>query len=163
MSAGLNVSELRKLVGDGTWSWLNLYVDDNDLFCPETEGSMFGDIEDVKDGQDNGKGASGFPIAMHPQYCGVSLPMAHSGLSSLDGSPIPHLPWFITVVVRDIESGKWTYAQLVDLGPSKYVNGKELMRGIDLSVGTVSALGLHKNDLYKVAFRIIGGSQYVKG
>lgn len=144
-----------ELVGDGTWPFLVAAIDGEDIVVRGAKGTRFGGTDD---GQDNGEGASGFQTAQHPEYLGVSLPMAHSHIATMDGCPIPHLPWYTPVKVYSRKTFKVSYGHLIDIGPSK-----DTGHAIDMTNALVHSLGLSLDDgVYNVDYRIIGAAKYVK-
>lgn len=141
------------------WKWLSVTIDGDDLVVRGVRATNFGHSEDT---EDNGVGCGGFPVAKHPELCMVALPFRVSGTSrQFHDSPIPPLkvknPSHPGQLVRVYcpATGKSVVAELADLGPSLFTK-----TGIDLSEGTVKALGLTlKQGVYKVDYRIIGGAK----
>lgn len=139
------------------WDYLSgIIIDGSDLVMRGVRATYFGDVDDD---MDNGIGASGFHVRAHPEYAGVALPLRVSGLGGLfSGCPMPKLPWFIPVRVWSPKTQQSVYAHLVDLGPNPRTKTP-----IDLTVGTVRALGLDPSDgEWTVDFRVIGGAKYKK-
>jgi|SRR5882724_4084961 len=125
--------------------------------CDKTTASYFGDAADVAAGTDNGIGWLGFPVAHNPDVPGCALPM-RSRITSLLHSPIPMLPHLTPVHVLSHDTGLSVWCFLVDLGPSSGLGAIEGTqgRGIDLTEGALTALGLTKaKGLYAVSYRVI--------
>ena len=132
------------------WSWYTSHcdVDGKDIVVRNAIATYFGDPMDA---EDNGVGASGFETARHPEYLGCSLPFNTSALKVMKGCPIPRLPWYTPVKVYLHKTKIVVYTHLIDLGPHP-----KTKHHIDLTVGTLRALGLSRNDgVYDVDFRII--------
>lgn len=142
------------------FDWLKVQIDGDDLVVRGVEGSYFGDLQDVKSGQDNGVGADGFRVVDHPGFLGVALPTRRL----YHDSPIPDLricgPSPTTrpgqkVRVHYPGNGNVATCQLCDLGPNI-----RLERGIDLTVGTAHALALNlRHGDWMLDYRIFGAAK----
>lgn len=135
-------------------------MDGQDIVVRDCTASCFGDAADVRSGQDNGVGASGFRYwPDHPDYIGIALPMRCSGIRSLRKSPLPKLPWYWPVRVFAHETGKSVIAHVIDYGPTA---GLDSGAAIDLLPATVAALGLKwSKGLWQVDYRCIGAAKYM--
>ena len=107
------------LVGDGTWGFLNVRVDGDDILIEDALVTAFGG---ANDSGDNGETRSGVSTKLHPEVLGCALPMRrdNSGTDVLKGSPIPQLPNFIEVTFTDKTTGKSVSTKLLDEGPAKW-------------------------------------------
>lgn len=149
----------RELVGDNTWKKiLRPYIEGDDIICRGVAGTRWGGADD---GMDSGMTASGVDTKGNPTILGVSLPMRlvlkHGTFDETAGSPIPHLPWNLTVRVHSPTTGKSADAPLIDIGPAKWTGN-----AVDLSNQLVKILGLTlAAGEYLLDYRILKGAQWV--
>lgn len=137
------------------WEWLVAVMDGADILVRGAVGTRFGGEDDQ---EDNGIGASGFPVRANPLYLGVSLPQSGRGIASMKGCPLPKLPWYLPVKVYSHKTGAVAYGGLVDIGPSRTTK-----HAIDLTNSLVEALGLDLDDgVYGVDYRVIGGAAFLR-
>lgn len=145
---------LRHLTGDGTWPFMTVTVEGEDLIV-EGVSSWFGG---GRDSEDNSIGASGFNSALHSDYLGLSLPQSGRGIKTMAGCPIPKLPWFSPARVWSPDTNKTAIVHLIDIGPSRAT-----AHAVDLTPAVFEALGLSlEKGLYRVRVRLLGAAQYVK-
>jgi hypothetical protein len=153
--------------GTGSFHW-SIQVDGNDLLILNVWGTAFGGSNDP---QDDGQTSSGVSTKLHPFIMGVALPMSGYGLKSLQGSPIPHMPFGVHsngqdrpdgahVVIQDVVTGKQSpVVPVIDLGPSGYTGN-----AIDMSVALAKTFDPHataNNFKRKVNVRILNAARYV--
>lgn len=146
------------LVGDGTWPWIQMRVDGEDLVIAPGWVTAFGGEDDTVDGVFHGETASGLNTTENPDYIGCALPM-NRDVNSLRGSPIPKLPWKTPVIFQDLISGESVITKLIDEGPAK----KTKKIG-DLTVGAAKLFDEHAtaNNFERIlAIRITGGAKYL--
>lgn len=160
-----------KLVGDGTWAFF-LKVDGDDLTCDTAFATWFGGDNDP---QDSGSTACGYSTKWHPQLMGCALPMHGYGVSVLNGSPVPKMPFGLHsdgstnvdgcfVRVFNPATDKTITVPCIDLGPGKQATtNPAIPHAIDLSQAAFKAIGGSiEQGIVKVRYRILGGAKYVK-
>lgn len=144
----------RKLIGDGTWPWLDVAVEGDDIVCRSTPATWFGGDSDP---MDSGETASGILTRGHPALFGCALPMNVPHSAATKGSPIPRVPWKTVVRVFCHETHKVVEVPVIDLGP-----GKRTRHGLDLTVAAFEALGVNQErGILRVDYRILGGARFV--
>jgi hypothetical protein len=146
------------LVLKGTrYPWTAI-VDGDDLLVSNQIATWFGGSDDP---EDNGSTASGISTKSNPGIIGCALPMDNGKPLSDDnpcqGSPIPKLPWFTTVLVTNLNNGVQVPFKLIDLGPSA---PPVAHAAIDLTQHGFQALGgnLDIGNIH-VSYRIINGAK----
>lgn len=108
----------------------------SDYYQGQGKCSTFGDLADVKSGQDNGVGSTGFRTVDHPESPYMSLPI-----------PIWHalnLKGFERVIVQF--NGKQVSGFLADKGPNE-----GLARIVDCSPEVLRLLGAKTDDVVTVS------------
>lgn len=144
------------ITGDGTWPWIKMVVDGNDLLIAPGIVTAFGGANDT---MDSGQTASGVSTKDNPSYIGCALPMRRDSSSALRGSPIPKLPWKTQVVFYDQEAGIEVNTKLIDEGPAKWT--KHIG---DLTEAAAKMFDKHANAnnfTRTLSIRIVGGSKYL--
>ena len=90
-------------------------IDGADILVTNARFTCFGGANDP---QDSGATASGISTKAHPELLGCALPMRRDASKYLRGSPMPRLPWGISVVFSS--GDKEVTTKLVDEGPALY-------------------------------------------
>lgn len=148
------MNQNQKLIGDGTWEWLHVEVDGEDIVVRGCVATNFGGDSDS---MDDGTTASGINTKGHPDLLGCALPMA-SHIAATHGSPIPKVPWKTLVRVFCHETKQIITVPVIDLGP-----GKRTQHGLDLTLAAFKALGVDpKHGVMQVDYRILGGAKYLQ-
>lgn len=144
-----------KLIGDGTWTWIQMSKDGEDLVIEPGIVTAFGGDSDS---MDSGETASGISTRDNPSYIGCALPMRRDSSPSLRGSPIPNLPWKTTVIFSD-DHGVSVNTKLIDEGPARWTKhiGDLTVAAAQLFDRNASA-----NNFERVlGIRIVGGAKYL--
>ena len=143
------------LNGDGTWPWIKMKKDGDDLVIEPGIVTAFGGSDDS---MDSGETASGISTKDNPSYIGCALPMRRDSSKALAGSPIPRLPWKTTVIFSS-SNGISVNTKLIDEGPSKWT------RHIgDLTVAAARLFDTRataNNFTETLGIRIVGGAKYL--
>jgi hypothetical protein len=139
--------------GEG-WSF-TVVVDGDDLVVNNGTAKPFGFPWDPLD---NGQTASGADLKTNPSFQGCSLPMGGFKISSLNGSPLPKIPWRTTVRVTNLVTKKTTDLQLIDVGPPRRSGA-----AIALTEAAFEALGGDPRSAMQVSYRVLGGAKHLSG
>ena len=113
-------------------------VVNGDIVVTGRHATWFGGANDP---QDDGETASGVSTKANPSFLGCALPMdlgPGAKHNPCAGAPLPKLPWFTSVVVTNLATGRTLTVKLIDLGPS----GRPVAEAaIDLTQAAFVALG----------------------
>jgi hypothetical protein len=145
-----------KVVGDGTWPWIQARVDGDDIVIDPGIVTAFGGAHDT---MDSGETASGISTKDNPSYIGCALPMRRDASSALRGSPIPKIPWKTEVIFTEPKTGISVNTKLIDEGPAKWT--KHIG---DLTEAAAKLLNPHataNNFTQTLGIRIVGGARFL--
>jgi hypothetical protein len=157
-------SGTRILKGGAPWGMIAQVIG-NDIVVRGAKTTAFGGDNDTAD---NGQTACGFPTRGHPELMGCALPLAGFGVSSLNGTPLPHMKFGLTakgadnpngahVEVTDPVTRKQTTVPVIDLGPSGGTG-----HALDLTVAAARVFkpnATANNFSMKLDYRIIDGAK----
>lgn len=144
------------LVGDGTWPWIKMRIDGDDLVIEPGIVTAFGGKDDR---MDSGETASGISTKDNPDYIGCALPMRRDATDALRGSPIPRLPWKTSVIFSELVTGIQVNTKLIDEGPAKWT--KHIGDLTEAAAQLFDSHATANNFTRILAIRIIGGAKYV--
>jgi hypothetical protein len=122
-------------------SWLQVFRDGDDLLIPLAHATWFGGDSDP---EDDGETSSGVLTKGNPSLMGCALPLSGYGVRSLNGSPLPRMPFGLHSNGAPNPSGCWADVAAngvtlslpcIDLGPSLSTR-----HGIDLTVAAFKHL-----------------------
>lgn len=139
------------------WEFLKVEVSGTDLVIGPGIVTAFGGASDR---MDSGATASGLSTKDKPDFLGCALPMRRDSSPVLRGSPIPKLPWFITVLFESVGGiQKTVVTQLIDEGPANWTRhiGDLTVAAAKMFDPNATANNFSKTML----IRVLGGAKYL--
>lgn len=142
--------------GDGTWPWIKMRVDGEDIVIEPGIVTAFGGAHDT---MDSGQTASGISTKDNPSYIGCALPMRRDASKALRGSPIPKLPWKTTVIFSEPDTGISVNTKLIDEGPAKWT--EHVGDLTEAAAKLFNPRATANNFTETLGIRIVGGAKYL--